>query len=109
MRIAGTCLSLVLVAAAASGCMSTPTDYAATLSPQDPKWSSRECREVRADAANYKERKVSWAAGALLGPYGLALAAAGKEHQAKQRVILAREMHLRCSSSPLPKKLQQAS
>ena len=73
---------------------------------QDPKWRSPQCQEIRAKAANYKEQKVSWAAGALIGPYGLALAAAGKEHQEKQRTILAREMHLRCSSRPLPRELQ---
>lgn len=106
MRIARICFAPVVVAATVAGCASTPTDYAATLSRQDPKWLSPQCVEIRAEAANYEERKVSWAAGALLGPYGLALAAAGKEHQQKQRVLLAREIHMRCSSQPLPKNLQ---
>jgi hypothetical protein len=83
-----------------------PADYAATLSNQDPKWSSPQCEEIRAAALNYKQRNLSWAAGALIGPYGLALVAAGKEHQEKQRKLFAREMHLRCSSLPLPKELQ---
>ncbi|MBL8576123.1 MAG: hypothetical protein JNK47_02765 [Mesorhizobium sp.] len=91
----------------AAGCTSMPTDYAATLSKQDPKWTSPECQEIRATAANYKEQKVNWAAGALIGPYGLAIVAAGKEHQEKQRVKMAREMHLACSSQPLPKNLQE--
>lgn len=106
MRIARICLAPGLVAATVAGCASAPTDYVATLSKQDPKWLSPQCAEARAEAANYKERKVSWAAGALLGPYGLALAAAGKEHQQKQRVLLAREMHVRCSSQPLPRNLR---
>lgn len=106
MRIAGLCLSMGLVTATLAGCTSIPADYAATLSKQDPKWSSPQCQQIRAEAANYKERKMSWAAGALIGPYGLAIVAAGKDHQAKQRMLLAREIHLRCSSQPLPKKLQ---
>lgn len=100
------CIPLAIVAALAAGCTAMPTDYAATLSTQDPKWMSPECQDIRVAAQNYKERKVNWAAGALIGPYGLALVAAGKEHQEKQRVAMAREMHLRCSSQPLPKKLQ---
>lgn len=96
----------LMVLALIAGCTSVPADYAGTLSKQDPKWLSPECEQIRADAANYKERKVSWAAGLLIGPYGLALVAAGKEHQEKQRILFAREMHLRCSSAPLPKKLQ---
>lgn len=99
----GACLmALALVA----GCTAVPADYAATLSQQDPKWLSPECEQIRAEAADYKERKVSWAAGLLIGPYGLALVAAGKEHQEKQRILFAREMHLRCSSAPLPRKLR---
>jgi hypothetical protein len=43
--------------------------------------------------------------GVLLGPYGLAIAAASKEHQAKQRKLFARDMHLACSSRPLPREL----
>ncbi|WP_425475515.1 hypothetical protein [Mesorhizobium quangtriensis] len=106
-RAAKFCVPFVMVVAIAAGCTSTPTDYAATLSQQDPKWMSPECQDIRATAANYKEQKVSWAAGALIGPYGLALVAAGKEHQEKQRVKMAREMHLKCSSQPLPKNLKE--
>lgn len=47
-------------------------------------------------------------AGLLLGPYGLGLAAAGKEHQQKERKLYAREIHLKCSSQPLPRELQAA-
>jgi hypothetical protein len=89
-----------------AGCTSAPTKYTASLSMKDPKWQSAQCQEIRAEAANYKEQKVSFASGALLGPYGLALAAAGKEHQEKKRRQLAREMHMRCSSQPLPRELR---
>jgi hypothetical protein len=90
----------------AAGCTTSPGEYAATLSNQDPKWQSPQCEEIRMQALNYKERNLNWAAGALIGPYGLALVAAGKEHQEKQRKLFAREMHMRCSSLPLPKNLQ---
>ncbi len=89
-----------------AGCTSTPQEYATTLSAQDPKWASPECQQIRAQALEYKERNVNWASGLLIGPYGLAIVAAGKEHQEKQRKLLARDMHLRCSSQPLPKNLQ---
>jgi hypothetical protein len=96
----------IALAAMAAGCTTAPADYAATLSNQDPKWQSPECEQIRVQALSYKERNLNWAAGLLIGPYGLALVAAGKEHQEKQRKLLAREMHLRCSSLPLPKNLQ---
>ena len=105
-HVAKICLPPLVLGALVAGCTSTPTDYAATLSSSDPKWMSPQCQEVRAAAANYREQKVNWAAGALIGHYGLAIVAAGKEHQEKQRVARAREMHLACSSQPLPKKLQ---
>jgi hypothetical protein len=95
-----------VVAAMVSGCTTPPADYAATLSNQDPKWQSPECEQIRVQALSYKERNLNWAAGLLIGPYGLAVVAAGKEHQEKQRKLLAREMHIRCSSLPLPKNLQ---
>ena len=46
---------------------------------------------------------LSWGAGALLGPYGLAIAAAIKDHQEKQRKLFARDTHLACSSLPGPR------
>ncbi|MCO5065753.1 MAG: hypothetical protein M9924_15250 [Rhizobiaceae bacterium] len=97
------CMVLLIVA----GCVATPADYVASLSPQDPKWQSPECQQIRATALGYeaREQKVYWSAGLLLGPYGLGLVAAGKEHQAKQKKELDREIHLRCSSQPLPKNL----
>lgn len=95
-----------LLAAMVAGCTTLPADYAATLSTQDPKWRSLECEQVRVAALNYKERTTPWAAGLLLGPYGLGLVAASKEQQEKQRKLFAREMHMRCSSLPLPRNLQ---
>jgi hypothetical protein len=106
MRTAKIWIAVGVVAAMVAGCTTSPADYAATLSNQDPKWRSPECEQIRLQALNYKERNLNWTAGLLIGPYGLALVAAGKEHQEKQRKLFAREMHMRCSSLPLPKKLQ---
>ena len=105
-RAAKNWIAAGVLAAMVAGCTTVPAEYAATLSNQDPKWLSPECEQIRAEALSYKQRNLYWGAGLLIGPYGLALVAAGKEHQEKQRVLFAREMHLRCSSQPLPKKLQ---
>ncbi|CAN7626386.1 hypothetical protein [Aminobacter sp. LjRoot7] len=93
---------------AVAGCASQPVDHATTLSPQDPKWRSAECAQARAAAANYaasEKETMSVSAGLLLGPYGLGIAMAGKQHQAKMRKQFARDMHLKCSSKPLPASL----
>jgi hypothetical protein len=105
-RAAHSCIAAGGLAAMISGCTAVPANYAATLSQQDPKWQSPECQHIRAEAANYKQRNVSWASGLLLGPYSMALVAASKEHQEKQRILFAREMHLACSSKPLPRTLE---
>lgn len=106
MRPAKIWIAVGVVAAMVAGCTTLPADYATTLSNQDRKWGSPECEQIREAALNYKERNLNWAAGLLIGPYGLGLVAAGKEHQEKQRKLFAREMHMRCSSLPLPKELQ---
>lgn len=98
-----------LLTAALAGCVTPPADYALALSQQDPKWHSPQCARMRAEASTYEageKKPLSWSTGLLLGPYGLGIAAASKEHQEKQRKQFVREMHLRCSSQPLPKELQ---
>lgn len=86
-----------------------PAEYAGTLSSRDPKWLSPECVQLRASAQNDeagRTKPLNMGTAILLGPYGLGLAAASREHQRKQRRLRAREMHLRCSSLPLPEHLQ---
>ncbi|UVK42718.1 hypothetical protein BPNPMPFG_004427 [Mesorhizobium sp. AR07] len=105
MRIA----MLVALAATLTGCVTSPVDYGASLSNQDPKWVSPECQQARMAASAYDAREKEhpgWGFGVLLGPYSLGLVAAVKEHEQKQRKLFAREVHLRCSSLPLPKELQ---
>jgi hypothetical protein len=102
----------VLLMALVSGCAASPTKYAATLSTKDPKWRSKQCQQVRSTALAFeaKEKETrKLAPGLLLGPYGIGIALAIKEHQDKQRRQIARDMHMRCSSQPLPKELQAVS
>lgn len=104
MRIA----MIVALGAAVAECVPTPVDYGASLSQQDPKWASPECQQARAAAADYAKREKDhpgWGMGVLLGPYSMGMVAAVKEHEQQQRRLLARQMHLQCSSQPLPKEL----
>lgn len=104
MRIA----IIVALCAAVGGCASSQVDYGASLSQQDPKWASPECQQARAAAAENAQREKDhpgWGMGVLLGPYSMGMVAAVKEHERQQRRLLARQMHLQCSSKPLPKEL----
>ncbi|HWK68582.1 MAG TPA: hypothetical protein VNS34_26965 [Rhizobiaceae bacterium] len=98
-----------LLALTLAGCTTPPAEYAATLSAEDPKWRSPECERIREAALTYEDQKtkpMNMGVALLLGPYGLGIAAAGREHQEKQRKLFARDLHMRCSSLPLPKNLQ---
>ena len=91
-----------------AGCASSPANYAATLSQRDPKWFSPECQQIRAAAVNYEageKKTIGVATGMLLGPYGVGIALAGKDHRDKQRLLFNRELHEKCSSQPLPSEL----
>lgn len=99
---------VVALCAAMVGCASSPVDYGASVSQQDPKWASPECQQARTAAADYAQREKDhpgWGMGVLLGPYSMGMVAAIKEHEQQQRRLLARQMHLQCSSQPLPKEL----
>ncbi|MER8694507.1 hypothetical protein NKI77_16040 [Mesorhizobium opportunistum] len=96
------------LAATLAGCATSPVDYGASLSQQDQKWASPQCQQARAVASDYEAREKhhpGWEFVAL-GPYGLGIIAATKEHEQKQRKLFAREVHLQCSSLPLPKELE---
>jgi len=99
---------VVALTAAVSGCATSPVTYEASLSQQDQKWATPECQQARMDASAYEAREKEhpgWGFGVLLGPYSMGLVAAVKEHEQKQRRLFAREVHLQCSSLPLPKEL----
>jgi hypothetical protein len=99
---------LVVTAATLAGCATSPVDYEAALSQQDPKWASPECQQARAAATDYAAREKThpgWEFVAL-GPYGLGIIAATKEAEQKHRKLVSRQVHEQCSSLPLPKALQ---
>jgi hypothetical protein len=98
-----------MLAAMLAGCTTSSVDYSAALSEQDPKWQSPQCERIRAEALDYETRakkNMGWGTGLLLGAYGIGLVAAIKDHERKQRTLFAREIHMQCSSQPLPKELQ---
>ena len=78
MRIA----LVVALTATVAGCVSSPVQYGASLSPQDPKWATPECQQARTDAMNYDAREKGqpgWGFGVLLGPYSMGLVAAAAD------------------------------
>lgn len=102
---------VVALSAALAGCVTSPVDYEARLSQQDPKWASPECQQARNAASDYDAREKEhpgWGFGVLLGPYSMGLVASIKEHEQQQRKLFARQVHLQCSSLPLPKELEGA-
>lgn len=103
----------ILLLTVLAGCSRTvPTEYAATLSPHDPKWQSESCQRMRAEAARHDvdpDDTFTLGKGVLLGPYGIGIAVAGMEHRENKRREFARDLHLQCSSQPLPSALTAQS
>ena len=98
----------VALAATVAGCATSPVDYGASLSRQDQKWASPQCQQALKAASDYEVREKEhpgWEFVAL-GPYGLGIIAAVKQHEQNQRRLFARAVHLQCSSLPLPGALQ---
>lgn len=109
MRRSVLALSICLVVA---GCTMQPDKYAGTLSTKDPKWESADCKQIRLAALSYDDKvggrmAIGIGAGLLLGPFGIPIAAAADANQEEKRKAFTREVHLRCSSLPLPKNLEE--
>lgn len=102
---------VVPLLAVLAGCTATPDKYAASLPQNDPKYNTQECKDVRLSALHFDNKvgsrmAVGVASGLLLGPFGLPLAAAADAEREEARKSFAREIHMRCSSQPLPKNLE---
>lgn len=100
-----TCSVLVM-----AGCTSTPDKYAAGLPESDPKYNTPECKDIRLKALDFDNKVgqrmlIGAGAGLLLGPFGLPLAMAADAEREDARKAFAREIHMRCSSKPLPANL----
>ena len=101
------CMTLLVLA----GCTATPDRYAASLPQDDPKYNSQECKDIRLQALNFDNKvgsrvAIGLASGLLLGPFGLPIAAMSDAEREDARKMFAREIHIRCSSKPLPKNLE---
>lgn len=105
-------IALLVAAAFVAGCAPKPQNYTGTLSTDDPKWNTAECVTMRMKALDYNDKvgqrvAIGIGAGLLLGPFGLPLAAAADAHQNDIRRAYSREVHLACSSQPLPDSLKE--
>jgi len=94
-----------------AGCTSTPDKYAAQLPQDDPKYNTQECKDIRLKALDFNNKigsrvAIGLASGLLLGPFGLPISIAADAEREEARKTFAREVHLRCSSKPLPKNLE---
>jgi hypothetical protein len=103
-------IAAIAVGLFCAGCATEPQKYLAGLSPSDPKWQSAACKAVRARADSFeqeeKERLKQSIAVGLLSPSG-ALATTNVTNQHNVRLKqFNREVHLKCSSAPLPDDLQ---
>lgn len=107
-------MRLIMIAAVGlvlAGCTTTPDRYAAQLPQDDPKYNTAECKEIRLKALEFDNKvgsrvAIGLASGLLLGPFGIPIAAAADAEREDARRTFAREVHLRCSSQPLPKNLE---
>lgn len=100
-----------LVGLVVASCTSTPDKYAASLPHDDPKYNSQECKDIRLKALEFDNKvgsrvAIGLGAGLLLGPFGIPIAAAADAEREDARKLFAREIHMRCSSKPLPKHLE---
>jgi len=88
------------------GCSTAPASYVGSLSPADRKWQTQACRDVRGRAANFdseeKERLKTSAMIGLLSPSSALATANVTNQQNIRRRQFNRELHLKCSSAPLP-------
>lgn len=94
-----------------SSCAPKPQIYAESLALTDPKYNSPDCKEIRLKALGYDDKvgqraAIGLASGLLLGPFGIPIAVAVDSSQNEERRVFAREVHLRCSSQPLPENLK---
>lgn len=94
----------------AAGCAPDPKTMSGNYL-DDPKYNTEECKDMRQKALDYNDRTLSRigtgaALGLFLGPFGIPLAAGADVKQNEERKAWAREVHLACSSDPLPENLK---
>ena len=93
-----------------TGCAESPNNISKNYI-DDPKYSSEECKEMRIKALEYVDQILGrmgtgLAFGVFLGPMGVPIAAASELPLNEERKSWSREVHLACSSDPLPNRLR---
>ena len=99
-------LVAVILSLSLIGCAQNPNEISSNY-VNDPKFNTENCQNMRQKALEYNDRVLGRmgtgvALGLFLGPFGLPLAAAGDLAQNEERKAWSREVHLACSSDPLP-------
>jgi hypothetical protein len=99
----------VPIVAMIAACAAKPQQFTGQLDHSDPKYKSKDCSDIRLKALEYDDKvgsrvAIGLATGLLLGPFGIPIAAAADANQNAEREAWNREIHLRCSSKPLPQK-----
>ncbi|WP_147283822.1 hypothetical protein [Bosea caraganae] len=99
----------VAIGLACAGCAAQPQIYVQSLKANDPKWQSAACKAIRQQANDYEqgenERLKSSVMIGLLSPSGALATTDVTNKQNVRRKQFNRELHLRCSSAPLPEDL----
>lgn len=103
-------ISIAVLGLLCAGCATQPEAYVSSLSHSDRKWQSSACREARQGAANYaaveSERLKSSAMIGLLSPSGTLATVNVTNQQNVRRRQFNRDLHLACSTAPLPDDLK---
>ena len=99
-----------LVAWGLAGCAENPNEISNNYI-EDPKYQTKECTEMRQKALQYNDRVLGrvgtgLAVGIFLGPLVIPFAAGADVAQNEERKAWSREVHLACSSNPLPENLK---
>ncbi|WP_074471707.1 hypothetical protein [Bosea sp. BIWAKO-01] len=88
------------------GCTTQPASYAGSLNHSDRKWQSAACKEARQKAENYASAETEHLKSSVmigvLSPSSALAAVNVTNQQNVRRKQFNRDLHLRCSSAPLP-------
>lgn len=92
-----------------AGCAAQPQIYAQGLKTTDPKWQTAACKAMRQQADGYeqdeKEQLKKSIMIGMLSPSGVLATTNVTNQQNVRRKQFNRDLHLKCSSAPLPEDL----
>lgn len=104
-------LTISLIFLALTACATNPQRFAGQLDSADKKFTSKECSDVRLKSLDFDEKigsrmAIGFFSGLLLGPFGIPIGIAADASHNEDKKNWNRELHLRCSSQPLPDELR---